>query len=765
MCRSCNLKQLINSPTRITDSSSTLIDLIFSNSDHITHQESLHFGLSDHNIIFCVRKSLKIKYQSKTIKCRSFKNFNSVNYINDLQNLDWSTFYNSSDINEACLIFNQNICKIADSHAPFISIRVKGKSEPWVNEELRSAIKHRDHLHKVSSISKDSSDWKRFKIARNKVNKLKSSVKGKYYNDKIVDLKQKPKELWKEIKQLLPDSSGTRVDKLIDDEGVVIEDQKEICNSFNKFFVNIGSNLAKNFTSSTSDITVPITPNSFSFRPISRSEVIKILKSLDNNKSTGPDKINIRLLKEGANVISDKLQFLFNLSLSSGKVPNIWKIKRVSPLFKSGDKYKTGNYRPISIISNCMKIFEKLVYGQMISFIQINNILQPNQSGFRNKYSTSSASLEVKEHIVDCLSKNKYVCAVLVDLAKAFDTVDHHILLKKLFCYGFRDQAFDWLLSYLSERQQMVLLNNVLSDPLTEKSFGVPQGSVLGPLFFLLYINDISSALKFSYFHLYADDTIIVLSGNELESLKQSMEFELLELQAWLRLNKLTPNKKKCETIFFGNPQNVKKCSDIKISFGGETLQNKDTVKYLGVYFDSLLTWKKQISESRRKINYKLSKIRPLAKFLDPSIISLLIKAFIFPYINYCSTTCHSASSCSIKKLQSTCNKVNLLSPNLPIISVKDRLDHDLAILAFKIIHKTAPPYLCDKIQLTSTKHKYNTRQSKNNGVFHFQSTNKFSTKSIKYSIPHLWNGLPIELKNEKSLLCFKNKSKKYFKI
>ena len=142
-----------------------------------------------------------------------------------------------------------------------------------------------------------------------------------------------------------------------------------------------------------------------------------------------------------------------------------------------------------------------------------------------------------------------------------------------------------------------------------------------------------------------------------------------------------------------------------------------------------------------------------------------MIKAFIFPYINYCSTTCHSASSCSIKKLQSTCNKVNLLSPNLPIISVKDRLDHDLAILAFKIIHKTAPPYLCDKIQLTSTKHKYNTRQSKNNGVFHFQSTNKFSTKSIKYSIPHLWNGLPIELKNEKSLLCFKNKSKKYFKI
>ena len=368
--------------------------------------------------------------------------------------------------------------------------------------------------------------------------------------------------------------------------------------------------------------------NTFNFSPISSNDVAKVLNSLDLNKASGIDGISVRILREGSVALIDKLTFLYNFSLSTGTVPMLWKIKRVTPVYKAEGRDEAGNYRPISVASTTMKIFEKLVYNQMILFILDNNILHSNQSGFRNGFSTSSAALDVKEHIIKSLEKNKFVCAVLIDLSKAFDTVDHSILLKKLLSYGFRDTSFEWCESYLRNRQQRVFVNETLSDVLNEKPYGVPQGSVLGPLFFLLYINDIQSAIKSSYFHLYADDTIIIQAHNNLSELTNSMENELDGIDVWLTLNKLTPNVKKCETIFFSKPHNRKQCSNGKVRFKGKYLDTKESVKYLGVHFDCKLSWERHINEIICKINFRLAKIRPLAKFLRPSDINMLIRAF-----------------------------------------------------------------------------------------------------------------------------------------
>ena len=761
--RSTNLSQIISSPTRITEHSSTIIDLIFTNSLSISSSGSIFYGLSDHNLIFCVRKCNKPKIAPKLIFYRTFKDFDKKKFIADLKSADWSRFLDSSDVDEATSIFNSIVTQVSNVHAPIRQQKIKGNSVAWVNDEFLNAIHERDYLFKLANASGKPDDWENFRIKRNMVNRLKTRLRNSYYRNEVNNSRDDPKKLWKKIKELIPDKTSSAIPDMTLENGNVISDSKDIANQFNDFFVNVGANLAAEFPKSdTSKINVSGPLNSFQFTPFSKSDVRKILNSLDCSKASGSDGISARLLKEASCVLSEKLCFIFNLSLTTGKVPTAWKIKRVSPIFKAGRRDIPGNYRPVSVASTSMKIFEKLVYNQMMSFISKNNILHTNQSGFRTSFSTSSASLIVKEHIIKNLESKKFVCAVLIDLSKAFDTVDHTILLKKLFCYGFRDISFEWCKSYLECRQQQVLVNNTLSDFLIEKPYGVPQGSVLGPLFFLLYINDIHSTIKQSYCHLYADDTIILQAHNDLSSLISNMELELSNVENWLNLNKLTPNIKKCETIFFANKHNQKFCRNGKVKFKGKELETKESVKYLGVHFDSKLSWEKQIKEVIRKINCKLYKIRPLAKFLDPVDINMLIRSFIFPYIHYCSSTWASAAPHLINKIQATVNKTQFFCKNINEIKVCQRLDLDIAILTFKALNNLTPIYISNKLTTSSQIHNYNTRHSKGNNIFHEKSVNKFSSQSLNSICSRVWNSLPTYLKSEVSFLRFKSNIKKY---
>jgi hypothetical protein len=227
-------------------------------------------------------------------------------------------------------------------------------------------------------------------------------------------------ELWKKVKKFIPDSPKSTINDLTCEDGTTVNDSKSIANKFNDFFVNIGFKLASKFTPScTSRINVKSPASSFHFKPFTLNKVNKILNSLSISKASGLDGISVRLLKEGSPALADKLLHIFNLSISTGSVPKVWKIKRVSPIFKSGNKDEAGNYRPVSVASIIThEIFEKLVYEQMMTFILGNKILHSNQSGFRSGFSTSSAALDVKEHIISCLKENKFVCAVLIDLSK-----------------------------------------------------------------------------------------------------------------------------------------------------------------------------------------------------------------------------------------------------------------------------------------------------------------------------------------------------------
>ena len=317
------------------------------------------------------------------------------------------------------------------------------------------------------------------------------------------------------------------------------------------------------------------------------------------------------MIKIASDAIADPLSDICNHSFSDGIFPDKNKIAKVIPIHKGGSTEDVNNYRPISLLSILSKIMEKLMARRLNTYLELHSIFFPNQFGFRSGYSTTHSLISITETIKKTLDEKKFGCGVFIDLKKAFDTVNHEVLLRKLEHYGIRDISLSWFESYLSDRKQYVSVNGVDSE-LRHITCGVPQGSVLGPILFLIYINDlpnISSKLKF---YLFADDTNIYLESDELKNLEYIMNSELKKLHEWLCINRLSLNLTKTNFIIFC-PINKPK-SPITILINKSALKETDHVRYLGILIDSQLSFKYHIDELNKKISRSISvlcKIRP----------------------------------------------------------------------------------------------------------------------------------------------------------
>ena len=765
LCSSLSLKQLIEEPTRVTPHSSTLLDLIMTNSVNISKAGVIDPGVSDHSLVYVIRKFKRPKGEPKIIRVRSFKNFVDDDFLRDLRNSDWSYFLNLTDLDQSCDIFNSIVKTVADKHAPFVTHKIKGKIEAWVTNDLLQAIKERNYFKKKANQTKSIIDWNNFTQKRNQVNNMKNTLKQDYFNTLLTDNAKRPKQLWKTLKTLVPNGKNTTtsVKRLVTEDGIDVTCPKGIADHFNNFFVNVGVTLASKFSTDTSKVNPPVSDKLFNFSKTNTKCVQDHIKDLKNGKATGLDGIGSRILKAGAPVLSIYLSKIFNCSLATGYVPKCWKMKRVSPVHKGDVKTDPSNFRPISILPIPMKIFEKIVHDQVSTFIKENTFLNDRQSGFRKLFSTTTAVLDVSENILEQLDKNNFVGAVLIDLKKAFDTVDHKILLKKLWCYGFQNQSFDWFESYLTDRQQLTLVNNIMSDLLHEDVYGVPQGSVLGPLLFLLYIDDIKSVIQNAYCHLYADDTIILKGASDPDSLIASLERELSNVDHWLSINKMTINTKKTEVIFFGNKAHLKKLDNKTVRYLDTPLKRKDKVKYLGVLFDEKMQWKYQIKNITQKASLKLGKIKAIASFLTPHTKKLLVNALVMPYFHYCSPAWSNAAPFRLSKINKKVVDASVFLGREDNYSIYNMLDKDISLLTFKALNNIAPNYLCSKIQMAKNCHSHNTRRAAKNHLQIPSSNTKFGMRTFAYRASKLWNDLPNELLDIKSLLKFKTSVKDFF--
>ena len=406
----------------------------------------------------------------------------------------------------------------------------------------------------------------------------------------------------------------------VEKENGLIHDKHEIANEFNNFFVNVGVAIQQQTSQSANNIIKPSKKYqkfvksklaTFSLKTVSVKEVRDILMTLPDKKSCGRDNLPVSLLKPVVDIILKPLVYIINMSINSDEVPSRLKISRVHPIYKNGNRSHMTNYRPISVLPITAKILEKLVFNQLYTYFNDNNIINVNQSGFRPGHSTLTALLKVTEDWLHSMDLGKIIGMATIDLRKAFDTVDHAILIDKLRLNGLDDHTCEWFESYLSDRVQYTMVNGIESSAQDIKC-GVPQGSNLGPLLFMLFINDLPNCLEHCCVALYADDTCIYCPGDKLADIEIKLNEDLQNISEWLLCNRLALNAKKCEAMLIGSQRRTKN-KILRLRINATEIGQVSSCKYLGVFIDSCLSWDKHVEylcKSTVKNLYLLKRIR-----------------------------------------------------------------------------------------------------------------------------------------------------------
>ena len=511
---SASFLPLISKPTRVNYNSATLIDNIFSNVIPLPDSYIILSDITDHYPIFA---QYTLSHSVNGVRSRPLSRHASPENIArlgaSLQYADWSRVYGTEDVNCSYTNFLDILNKELDICIPLQRVKVNNYKFtprlPWISKSLLRCINKKNKLYSKYKLNLTDRAKSKYTSYKNALTKILRYEKKKYFVSRLELYKHDMQNMWKVLKQAmnLVDNRNDTIKIKKDNE--IINDSDIIGNMFNTHFSLIGETLAKNIPQSQKsfvDFLVPPNVNTVFFSPTDRHEIMDIVSHLNNKKSSGFDNVNNVILKGIIPSIVDPLVHIFNLSILNGQVPDTMKIAKVIPLFKKGDNQDMNNYLPISLLSSLSKVLEKLIHKRTLAFLKKYDIFCKFQFGFRGKHNTSHALLSLIEKVSHALDSSHHMIGILLDFSKAFDTINHEILLYKLSHYGIRGKALEWFRSYLSNRKQFVF-HNGHSSVLRNINCGVPQGSLLGPLLFIIYINDFYRSSNVASFILFADDT------------------------------------------------------------------------------------------------------------------------------------------------------------------------------------------------------------------------------------------------------------------
>ena len=741
---------LINKPTRVTENKSSIIDNIYTNVSKTLVNGIFKTDFSDHYSIFCVTDLTKPLAKNKTVIKREF-NANNIRQFNEtLNQTDWGPVYNLEDFNESYSYFQKKFDHALNLHFPSKTVEIKYNNRvPYITRGIRQSIKQKHKLYDTYLKNPTDLNMANYKIHRNKLTSLLRITERTFHEEQLEINVNDSTKCWKIIKEAVGQNSVINDDNCtFHINGNDVNDKQIISDEFNEYFVNIGPKLASNIDNTSNPIEyVNDILNSISIPTITESEVTDILLSLKNS-SAGYDEIPAHILKQNTILYIKPLTHLVNSSINKGIFPDELKIAKVIPIFKSGNKESIENYRPISILSVFTKVFEKVMYKHLINFVDKNDILYKYQFGFRRQHSTNHAVITLVEKITNALDKGKVVVGCFLDLKKAFDTVNHRILISKLRKYGIRGHILQWFESYLKNRKQFVQIKNIKSQ-IKSPTCGVPQGSILGPLLFILYINDLANVSDVLFPILFADDTSVYIEADKESDLIKTLNEELAKLNIWLNANKLTINIAKSHYMVFHRGRRKSNiCNPI---LNNVSLERVQCTKFLGIIIDDGLKWTNHISYIKNKIAKGFGIILRARKFFNKKTLLNLYHAFIFPYLIYCVEIWGNAANIYLDpliKLQKKIIRVitfsqylahtNDLFVQLQILPFKKLVIHRIGLQMFKINLGYIPKAVESLFTTNSDTHKYNTRnRDKMRSAY---GKHEFMYSNFRFVGIHIWN-------------------------
>ena len=496
---------------------------------------------------------------------------------------------------------------------PTTEFRLKANKIPYINAHAKQMIRQRDYLR--AKVNKTGSNILRqaYNHIRNKVNSTLRKLRKDYYTNRIQINEGNLKNTWKVLKEAIGQNDKTcSIDKIVVDD-TNQTDKAKIADAFNNHFVSIGVKIANSIEgcneSSTANIQRVLTK--FEFQQITTAQITKVVQRLVSGKATGIHNIPNKVLKDSVHLIAPSLMDIFNLSISTKIFPEDLKVLKVVPVYKSGERESLNNYRPIAVLPTIARVFEKLLYGQLYSYLMHNKLLDERQFGFPSLHSAALALGKSTDYWLMNIDNGKLNSVVFLDIRKAFDTVNHEILLQKLECYGIRGNELIFFQSYLENRIQACSVNGHLSS-FKSISYGVPQGSILGPLLFIIYMNDLPSCVKEAEITMYADDTSLYKAFRTAQDLSDELIPAFVKICEWLKMNKLALNVLKTEFMIIGTSKRLNileqtpETTPYIISVDGCQIRRVKSVKYLGLIVDDTLTWAEHVDYISTKIRKTL---------------------------------------------------------------------------------------------------------------------------------------------------------------
>ena len=624
----------IDSPTRITPNSSSILDQFITNIPNFVKNVTVEAPVSS-NDHCTVGMDLLFRIDKKKAYSRlmwDFKNSDFNGYRTALSNLDFNACFINDDVDKACNMISSLILKVAKETLLNKMVTVRPNDKPWFNGELRRLLRIKERSHKKAKSTNSVLHWAKYRLDRNayinKLNQAKKSFEDTKYELLIKQGRNNSKKWWTILKSVLGQTNESSFPPM-DYNGKIIVDDTEKADAFNEFF----SKASKlDDTNAETPVFYPLTEANLEMLHVTTEDVLDQLKELDTSKAYGPDGIPPKLFKEGRDILVEPLARLYNLSLKKQKFPAMLKLANVLPIHKKDKKDQCGNYRPVSLLSANSKIFEKIIFKYVFNYFREQLLLSTWQSGFLPGTSTVTQLIEIYDSFCKAVADGKEVRVVFLDISKAFDRVWHKGLLHKLKQFGIQGRLLKWFEDYLKDRFQRVIINGQVSD-WVKLLCGVPQGSVLGPLLFLVFINDVARSVNNCNIRMFADDTCLFVTVDNREDAATLINEDMVRISNWSEQWLVDFSPAKTKEMIITNKGHLEEHP--QIVFNNHVINNVRSHKHLGITLSSDLRWTNHINNVVSNGSKRLDLMRGLKYTVDRRSLEIIYMSFVRPCLEY----------------------------------------------------------------------------------------------------------------------------------